>query len=336
VRLDPDLAEAHVGVGAVHSARYFRGGVGGEHSLATARENFEKALGLEPDLLAARRGLVHCLWLKGKSEDVLKQGSEAERRGRGDVDELVTRGEAYILGGLADKAIPPLRRALDLDPANEGALWFLVVACAWAGQYADCIQSGETFLTRFGEDPEVLTWLGAAHLCRDEFDAAESRYTRAVELFGEDSNLLVYFQLGNLYRRRGDAAKSREIWQRGLDECSRKLDAYPDNARIRCVLIGFLGLLGERKRVEEEVQRLPSQVGDMALSVVGYAEAMIGNPDRAVEWMRRDLQNGSYNITRETVFMCAYGLGDHLADTPGYKAFMQECTREGGRLRAIY
>ena len=135
VELDPNLVEAHVGLGSVYSARYNYGWEGGLENLESAEASFEKALRLNPADMRARRGLIFVYFFRGRSEACLIHGKEAARAGEPhDVETLMTQAQAYLMGGIPDRGAPLFRRITEMDPANDGAHWNLTWAHAWAGK----------------------------------------------------------------------------------------------------------------------------------------------------------------------------------------------------------
>src|SRR5262249_18425300 len=79
IELDPGLAEAYVGRGAVRVDAFFRGIGSRRDVLETARTDFEKALTLRPTLGRALRGLLSVAYETGQSEEILRIGERAAR-----------------------------------------------------------------------------------------------------------------------------------------------------------------------------------------------------------------------------------------------------------------
>ena len=145
LEIDPNLVDAHVGLGAVNTNRY-QFGWGGLDSLDRAEVSYERALELNPASMRARRGLVMANFYRGRTEAALIQGREAARYGRPhDVETLMTRAFAYAVGehfrlGNEAKRSPTLyRQVLKVDPVNQEAQWRLVLA-TWGGQNEECRQ----------------------------------------------------------------------------------------------------------------------------------------------------------------------------------------------------
>ena len=91
LELDPNLADAYVGLGVVHTERYYNVW-GGLSSLERAEESYERALELNDVSMRALRGLVMVSYFRGRGEDALQKGSSAARVGRvDDLETLLTR-----------------------------------------------------------------------------------------------------------------------------------------------------------------------------------------------------------------------------------------------------
>ena len=79
--------------------------------------------------MRARTGLCWISFLAGQSEACLVEAREAARFGRADdVETILTRARGYDFGGLHSRGAAHYRRAIELDPNNEEAHAFLVIA----------------------------------------------------------------------------------------------------------------------------------------------------------------------------------------------------------------
>ena len=97
LRLDPDLAEAHLARGSLLSS------VSGRLSPEPALREYHRALELNPNLAQAHHGL----------------------------------GTIYLHRGLLDKAVDEFRRTLAIDPGNCGATRRIGLALVYQGRYED-------------------------------------------------------------------------------------------------------------------------------------------------------------------------------------------------------
>jgi TolB-like protein len=179
VDADPGLALAHAALGTVRVDRYYFAW-GGMKELVSGEADLRRALQIDPHLIAARRGLIRAFWLRGKSEETLKQGKLVAESGATDVEALMARAEAYLFGGLEHKSLALFEEVLRQHPANAGSLWLTTVAGVWSGRFAESIRAGERYLAGFGEDPEVLLWMGLAWFSLGDTTRAEGFVERAI------------------------------------------------------------------------------------------------------------------------------------------------------------
>jgi TolB-like protein len=343
IKLDPYLAEAYVGVGSICSDRYFRGGEGGRAALEEAERNFRHALTLDPDLGGAQRGLITTFWERGERESCLVIGRNAAARGPGDVDALLVRSWAYVVSYLADKAVPLLDRVLELDPANETAYLYRVIATTWAGEYAEALKSARAFENKFGEDPEVLCWQAVAlHTLGNQSEASET-FERSIALFQNNSNLYVNAWAAAHYLEVGDTLRAHEILAAGAVISEQRLSAYPDNLRVRAILSGLYSLLGKRDRFEKEARlieegyRLGSDVTpgiESGFVCVGYL--VFGQQEAAISFAKRYPEMvASFLSLRATSMLIPHEV-EPLRNVPGFGEILDEAATRDAALRKQY
>jgi serine/threonine-protein kinase len=337
VELDPKLVEAYVGIGAVSDSRYFSGGEGGLRSLETAQASFEQALRLNPESRQAQLGLVLVDWEYGRGEDALKLGQQVVRSSQESADDLLVRASAYLCAGLTDKAVLLYRRLLEIDPANSGGLWYLVAARIYSGQFREALTAGEDFFRRFGEDAEIHNWVAVAHHALGNMDQARTHYEAAIEQFGEDPNYYVYFFAAAFYKQIGQPDREREILSQGLEIGRRRLDAYPDNPRLRGMIAGLYGYMGDKEGLTREEKRLLNEAPDngQVLTFPAMGHAFLGETDRSVELLRRALRSGCFFDLIYPKLIRVYGAGS-LEGTPAYADLLREFAETDRRLRSTY
>jgi tetratricopeptide (TPR) repeat protein len=337
VEIDSTLADAFIGIGAVNDARYFNGGPGGLASLKTAETNFKHALRLKPDSPSAIRGMIKVYWENGQSEEGLKLAKQAAKSGRETVDDLLVRADAYFLGGIPDKAVPLYRRVLDIDPANDGALWSLVLVLAWSGQFRETLQAGDDYFRRFGEDPEVHTWVAFAHHGLGEMEEARKHYETAIQQLGENPTWYIYWYIASLYRQTGHPDKARDILSQGIQLGRRRLDAYPDNVRLRALVGSLYGYLGDRETFQRYESRLEAEAPDNGLvwGFMAQGQILLGESDRGVALLLRGMRSGCYQWLWVPRLMQLSGCGA-VKGTPAYENLVREFEATQNRLRSTY
>ncbi len=109
LEIDPDLTEAHVGLGAVYLERFWNGWGGGSGNLGLAEKALENALQRDPRNMRARRGLNLISWHRGTGDAHLQFARDAARLGGDDIDTLLARAEVFTTDGPEDLAVPHSR-----------------------------------------------------------------------------------------------------------------------------------------------------------------------------------------------------------------------------------
>ena len=341
--LDPALAEAHVGLGAAYYNRYFNGWSGLE-TLDQAQVSFETALRLKPASMRARRGLIHVFWERGATEACLIQGREAARLGHpSDVESLLTQGWAYLFGGLRDRGIPLLRKVIELDPVNESAHWGLVVFSLKTAEGAEeGIQAAETYFNRFGDNQTVHSWVGVSYQLRADLARAQEHYLKASQLVsttsssadspGSHQKLVGFLFSGLIYERLGDDARAEQTWRRGVELLTPRLEAYPDNVKMRLFLACFYGVLGEKAAFSAEEKRaLSTKLNPWEFYYLAAVLAKLGETERSSEILLRTVQQGRIGPDFEWFF-------ETIASVPAPRsdALNELLKTEKRRLRDMY
>ena len=332
VELDPNLAEAHVGLGAAYVERYFYGW-GGLSSLDNAEASYQTALQLNPASMRARRGLIQVHSFRGQKEACLIQGQLAARSNRADNWEaLLVRADAYAYGGLPDRAPPLYRRVIEMDPLNQGAHWQVTMAFHMAGAFEETIEAGNAYLRRFGDDALVHAHLGSSHQLVGNDERAREHHEKALEF--TPAHFLTLYYGGLFFEEAGERERAEQVWQRGVKLVEAELEAHPDHALLRFVLASFYSLRGERESaLAEEKQALTGNVNGIGLVMLAAVRAKLGETDRAAELLRRALRQGGLPHVWKVLFEAASVPPPRSAD---FDQFVEEYEAEEQRLRELY
>ena len=119
LEIDPDLTEAHVGLGAVHLERFWSGWGGGSGNLGLAEKALVNALQRDPRNMRASRGLNLISWHRGTGDAHLQFARDAAHLGGDDIDTLLARAEVFTIDGPEDLAVPhsrPRARPRPVEP----------------------------------------------------------------------------------------------------------------------------------------------------------------------------------------------------------------------------
>ena len=331
VQLDDSLAEAHVGLGAVHADRFFNGW-GGIRNLDIAEESYERALELNPALMTARTGLAMVANPRGFSEASLIQAGLAARYGRpNDLGTLQVRAQAYHYGGLVDRSLPLYRRIVEIDPRNQGAHWHLMHAYYMVGKFEAVIDIADAYSRRFGDDDWTLFWAGHSYLHLGNLERARERYEALIKMPAPRT----LDGAGLFFEEIGEPERAEETWRRAVALIKPNVEAYPDNFRSRLMLARLYGYLGDRASLIAEEERAFATDGfhDGANFYVADAHAKLGEPDRAVELLRRMVKHGKLDQLWERRFDFA---SIPIPESEAFDEFLKEYDALEQRLRDTY
>jgi TolB-like protein len=293
VAIDPDLIEAQIGLGAVHSMRYFNSW-GGIQDLQVAEERYLAALRLDPVSMRARRGLMRIEWDRGRPEEVLIQAREARRAGRpDDVESLLAEAQGYAMVGLNELSLPVLRRVLELDPLNEAASWWLVLARAWSGEFEAAVEAGEAYVGRFGDDGLIHTWIGVSHYVSGRLDRAEEHYQKATTGRDDQAGLLSLLFRGHLQQESGRQDEARSSWEAGLEAIRSRREEVRRSPRLLLLGATFEACLGRVPSPEALREILDQSASSPEVAFLAAGLARAGDWQRSAEVLRGSLDRGS-------------------------------------------
>lgn len=289
VQRDPTMARAHVGVGAALMQRYWYLG-GSDEDLLQAGESYSTALELDP-LSNARRGLMVVHHFRGEPEEALRLGVQASRVGqRDDVETLLTRAEAYTIGGLREFAEPLYSEVLSIDPVNAEA-WYWRATNSWPFEGSVATDAAEEYFRLFGDYAELHMYIAFHHHLWGNTELARQHYELALEV-GESpvapnagGTIDAWLFAGMLFEQLEDATGARRTWQQGRELA---LLAEPDNSRLALVLASLRAVLGDEETVSEraaDVLTLP-YLDEWPLFMLAAAQEHQGRPDSALETLR--------------------------------------------------
>ncbi|GEM_PF-6368184 len=295
LRIDKSLAESHVGIGSILGDQWFLG-QGPASTLRNAREHYRTALEIDPQLVAAYRGLIWNAWLRGKSDEILSLGESLATLESDAIEVELGQAEAYFLGGLEKRAIPLLSSIIRRDKANAAAYWIMTMAATFSGQYELAIRTGRTFLDRFGEDYEVRLWVGVAHFERGDLERARENYEVALKLVPDDHIRDIRLHAGTLYTAMNEIDLADQIWLDQLDLVDQQLAAFDDNSHLHAQAAFLTAALGDIDRHEEEVKRTIEIDPDNGINAFELAVSYyrVGDNERAEEMLELALKSGYY------------------------------------------
>ena len=339
---DPNLTDAHVGLGAAYVERFWNGWGGGAGNLVLAEKSFQTALERDAGNIRARRGLNLLEWLRGRGDSHLRFARDAAQLGVDDIEILLARGEVFTTDGPEDLAEPILGRVLALDPQNQAAAWHLTVVYHTTGRFKDAIKAADDYIRRFGPDSYMDTFAANALEWSGDLDRARDRHDRSTERVmqvqpgpesatANDLNALLF--AGTFRSRHGGRPRAEVLWQRGRQLATTALSSDPDSIAIRFYLTSFLVVLRDPAAATGERQAFAlaeaNDINPAQLRQLASAHAHVGNTARALEIFRHALERGR-------LFGRPWLLAPELERANGFSSLKREYLAAEERRRRLY
>ena len=173
VRLDPNFARAHAGLGRcyVHHAQ----GYGGHAYYELAEASLRRALELDSSLTGPRLQMIHVHLHYGRKERAYELIAQLQHEAPNEPSVYFIAGMLYRLDGLYAKALEQYDRMLSLNPRD-----IVMVSVNRARihthqrQYAEAIAELERARAVEPDHPLVKTFLAVAHFNQGQIDAAQT------------------------------------------------------------------------------------------------------------------------------------------------------------------
>lgn len=185
LRIAPDLADAHVARGMLRAGRVESAPTEQRPELiASARESFDKAIALDPNVPGATSGLAQLDIAAGDDDAAMKRLGDAARD-HADLEAGAMLAQMLLQRGKADEALEVLDKVAQQD---EERWWLLKLqALAIAGKSDEAIAAGEEAAKRFPAARQVRV-LRAQLLRRAERSAEAAELLKPLEdIEGEDA-----------------------------------------------------------------------------------------------------------------------------------------------------
>lgn len=185
------------------------------------------------------------------------------------------------------EAIPRYRQALEIDPDNATARYYLATALQRQGRLEDALEHYREALRLQPGRPEIHNNYGVALLADGRREEAVRQFRRAVELDPAHPDARV--NLGVLARGRGDLAAAERHLRRAVE-------AAPDHAAARLQLGHVLLVRGEVDEAFEHYRaaadlgaraEILERVTPVAWRMAVHPDSAVRRPDRALAVTRR-------------------------------------------------
>jgi TolB-like protein/Flp pilus assembly protein TadD len=270
-----------------------------DESWKKAREEFSRAIELDPDYALAYAGLADCFsFIYMYVDNAVSVRLQADTNSRLALQLAPDLAQVHASRGLAlsqtarqHEAEDAFRRATELDPKLFEAYYF-------HGRHA---------------------------FAKGELEAAAELFEKASEVRPDDYQALAL--LAQVYRGLGKDDLRNDARVRTLEVIEKRLQTSPDDARALC--FGSVNLLeaGEKEKGMEWLERAKDARGDDAMSLYNVAcvYSTIGQIDEALDCLEKSIRGGMAMID----WMNNDSDLDNVRDHPRFKALLEgfESTR---------
>ncbi len=231
--------------------------------LEDAEEAFNRAIRLRPGDAEAHNRLGTFYWRQRRDEAAINQFLRVTQIAPGNPLGFNNLGGLYLAIGDPGRAKAAFEKAVALEPS-----------------YA------------------VLNNLGAMYYSDSEFGKAAKYFQRALEM--QDDDYRVWGGLGNSLRWSGDPKGAEDALKRAVELGEKKLATDPDDVQLLVELAGYDGVLGDRRRGRELLERAASEAPSdpETMGLIGESFEDLGEREKALEWIGKALDAG---LNREWV-----------------------------------
>jgi serine/threonine protein kinase/Flp pilus assembly protein TadD len=282
LQLNDQLAPVHVTLGLIQK---------GTGQYDSARVEFQKALELEPMSETALTGLASAYDAQGdlaQAEATYRKAIELKQDYWGGYHSL---GLFFYKHNRYKEAIPQFERVVALTPDNVRAYNNLGAIYMQLEQW----EKAREMLQRAFQlqlDADVSDNLATVLFHEGKYAEALAVYQDALNL--DDKNYEMWGNLGSGYLWTGDTGKADESYRKAIQLAEARLKVNPRDPELLADLSGYYGVLGERAKAEELIQR--AAIIDPENSYAMYRAALNyehwGEREKALHWIEKAIEHG--------------------------------------------
>ncbi len=257
-----------------------------------AREEFSRAIDLDPDYALAYAGLADCFsFIYQYADSAVSIRLQAETNSRLALQLAPDLAQVHASRGLAlshsvrqDEAEKAFEKAAELDPTLFDAYYF-------HGRHA---------------------------FSKGNMEKSAILFAKAMEVRPDD--FVVMAMLAQVYRALGQSEKRDDVRRRTLDVIEKRLETSPNDARALC--FGSINLFeaGQPEKGMEWLERAKDSLADDALNLYNVAcvYSNIGEIDDALDCLEKSIRKGMAEVD----WMMHDSDLDNLRDHPRFKALL--------------
>jgi tetratricopeptide (TPR) repeat protein len=329
--LDPNFADAQAWLGLALYTQ-FADGQADRTILDAAIARVNQALAIDPNLIVARRALVHIYHSTGQTEEGLKQAKWALDASPDDFDAQEAAALAYFRAGMIDKSIPLYQKTLSLSPSDASIRSQLARCYLHAGEY----QRGLEVLSPLLASNQGGEWMAMRlYEALGQFDQAIEMGRRLLSILPDLPEGWLCW--GQVFLAAGQRDRATATFREGAQKIETQL-ALVDNVRTRTWLSLLYAGAGDRDKAQEQANRaLLAEPNDpWVLFWICNVHSVLGNRSQAVDYLKRAVANGflaiHYVKEQEKPSGGLYGLRDNRE----YQAVRDALERKVEELKKKY
>jgi len=187
-----------------------------------AADEYKDALKYFPESAVIRTDYARLLFRMSRFPEALEQAQLIEPKSS---EVCLLIGDCYRLTGRMEAAVKYYGRAVELDPDNINAYWYL------AGYYrqADKVDSAITVyyeLARLSDTYRIWHELGAMLGTAGRYEEALKAFKRSIQINPDVNNLNAYIGLATTYNALDSLPKAEKIFQQAIDLAPNEVRIY--------------------------------------------------------------------------------------------------------------
>jgi serine/threonine-protein kinase len=289
IELESRIAPAHVALADIHAGA-------ASPDYGRAMDGYERALEADPVNAAALTGLAEAYHAKELYE-------EAERTYRDAIDRRPGYWHAhrdlayfYLRRGRYAEAEAECQAAIDLAPGNWSVYNNMAVVLDAQGRGDEACRYLER-ANAIEPTSKGYSNLATRYFKNGDYEDAANCYEVAVGLVDgqlEDGEYQVWGNLACSLSELGEDERAREAYRRAAAWADSLLLRQPNDPKLLCLLAAYRAALGDSARAFELTQTaLDFAPGNLTVMFqAGHTYEVLGDRERALEWIARALEGG--------------------------------------------
>ncbi|MFN8007169.1 MAG: protein kinase [Terriglobia bacterium] len=257
----------------------------------SARIDFQKALELEPMNESALAGLASSYEAQGDLAPAEATYQRAIASKPGYWGGYYHLGLFYYKHNRYKEAVIQFERMTALTPENARAFNDLGAIYMQLEQWEKAREMLQRAL-QFEQDADTADNLATVLFFEGKFAEALAAYQEALNL--DDKNYERWGNLGSGYFWNHDQVKAEESFRKAIQLAEARLKVNPRDPELLADLSGYYGMLNERSKAEELIQR--ATIVDPENSYVMYRAALNyehwGEREQALHWIGKAIEHG--------------------------------------------